>query len=298
MGPDGEDSVFSFSQNKLKGWQTSLSGYKPLADTGNYPGKDQIDEGLVLVKKLLACDNSYKFIEQFNSQKADLLDVANNFNDLEQFYEHQKPTWEKLRKAFERFQLNRLELEREVQAGPALARMQQILASPSPYSLVKEAEGLVTTVGTANSSIVDARRMDALHKIDGFLLKVTTELDAATADAGLRAGCLKPLETLKGRVKTEESLAHITQAESEALKEYDAASVRIEEFVKKLTETLPEEGTDSQPKPALKKKRVVEPSKLVTTTYLESKADVDLFLDSLRTELEQVIASGERIEIR
>jgi hypothetical protein len=298
MGPDGEDSVFSFSQNKLKGWQASLSGYKPLADTGNYPGKDQIDDGLVLVKKLLACDSSYKFIEQFNSQKADLLDVANNFNDLEQFYEHQKPTWEKLRKAFERFQLNRLELEREAQAGPALARMQQILASSSPYSLIKEAEGLVTTVGTANSALVNARRSDAVQKIDGFLVKVTAELDAATADTGLRAGCLKPLETLKGRVKTEESLAHITQAESEALKEYDAASVRIEEFVKKLTERSPEEGPDSQTKPVLKKKRVVEPSKLTTTAYLESKADVDRFLDSLRTELEQAIASGERIEIR
>ena len=135
-------------------------------------------------------------------------------------------------------------------------------------------------MGTANSALVTARRVEAVQRIDGLLVKVTAELDAATGDAGLRAGCLKPLETLKGRVQTEESLAHITQAEAEALKEYDAASARIEEFVKQLTERRPEEGTDSQPKPALKKKRVVEPSKLVTTTYLESKADVDRFLDS------------------
>jgi hypothetical protein len=298
MGPDGEDAVFSFSQNKLKSWQSSLSGYKPLADTGRYPGKEEIADGLVLVRKLLACDSSYKFIEQFNSQKADLLDLADSFNELEQFYEQQRPTWEKLRKAFERFQLNRLELEREAQAGPALARMQQILAASSPYSLIKEAEGLITTVGTANANLVTARRMEAIQRIDDLLAKLTAEVDAATGDADLRTGCLKPLETLKGRAQTEESLAHITQAELEALKEYDAASVRIEEFVKKLTERRPEEGTDSQPKPALKKKRVVEPSKLVTTTYLESKADVDRFLDSLRTELEQAIASGERIEIR
>src|SRR5205823_5675585 len=39
MGPDGEDAVFSFLQNKLKSWQTSLSGYKPLADTGSYQAR-------------------------------------------------------------------------------------------------------------------------------------------------------------------------------------------------------------------------------------------------------------------
>ena len=298
MGPDGEDAVYSFSQNKLKNWQTSLISYKSLADTGSYPGKEEIADGLLLVRKLLGCDSSYKFIEQFNGQRADLLRLANNFNDLEQFYEHQKPTWERLRKAFDRFQLNSLDLEREPQAAQALARMQQILAAPSPYCLIKEAEGLTTTVGAANTALVTARRRKTTQKIDGLLFKLTAEVEVATGDAVLRAVCLKPLDTLHGRVQTEESLAHITQAESEALKEYDAASVRIEEFVKKLTENLPKEGTGPESKPVLKKKRVVEPSKLVTTTYLESKADVDRFLDSLRTELEQAIASGERIEIR
>ena len=85
-----------------------------------------------------------------------MLDLADDFNDLEHFYEHQKPTWEKLRKACERFQLNRLELERDAQAGPALKRMQEILAAPSPYGLIKEAEGLITTVGTVNTALVPA----------------------------------------------------------------------------------------------------------------------------------------------
>lgn len=296
MGPDGEDAIFVFLQNKLKGWQTSLGGYKPLADTGNYPGGQEIVDGLLLLKRLLANDNSYRFIEQFNAQKAELLRLSANFSDLEQFYEHQKPTWEKLRKAFERFQLNRLELERDALAGPALARMQQILGSSSPYSLVKEAEGLITTVGAANTALVGSRRAEATHRIDDLLKKLTKELDAA-GDAQLRIECIKPLETLKSRVQAGESLAHITQAESEALKEYDTASGRIEEFARKLTERLPNGSPELPPQPAIKKKRVVEPSKLVTT-YLENEVDLDHFLTALRTELEQAIANGERIEIR
>jgi hypothetical protein len=47
----------------------------------------------------------------------------------------------------------------------------------------------------------------------------------------VRVACLKPLELLKQQVEREESLAHITQAEAEAIKEFDAAIARIEEFV-------------------------------------------------------------------
>jgi hypothetical protein len=298
MGPDGEDALFSFLQNKLKGWQTALNSFKPLADTGNYPGKDEIADGLLQVKKLLASDNSYKFIEMFNSQKDGLLELADNFLNLEQFYEHQKPTWEKLRKAYDKFQLNKLELERDEQAGPALARMQQILTASSPYSLIKEAEGLITAVGTANSALVTARRIEAIQRIDGLLVKLTGEIEAATGDAGLCAVCLKPLENLMNRVHMEESLAHITQAESEALKAYDAAFSRIEEFVRKTTSRTPEKGADPQVIAIPKKKRIVVPARLITTTYLENKADIDQFLKALRMELEQAIADGERIEIR
>ena len=99
------------------------------------------------VKKLLACNGSYKFIEQFNSQKADLLDLADAYGDLEHFYEHQRATWEKLRKAFEQFGPNRLELRKDAQAGPALTRMEVILDAPSPYDLIREAPGLTPPSG-------------------------------------------------------------------------------------------------------------------------------------------------------
>lgn len=296
MGPDGEDALFAFLQSKLKSWQSSLMSYRPLAETGDYPGRDQIADGLLAVKKLLASDNSYKFFQQLNEQKNDLLDLADHFTNLEQFYDHQKPTWERLRKAYGRFQRNRLELERDAQAGVALKRMQQILNASSPYSLIKETEGLIATVSTVNSALVAAARQQALAKIDEHLVTVTRDIEAAKGDTGLRAACMTPLEELKGAVQFEESLAHITQIEAEALKEFDLATSRIEESVRKATEQPKEKG--AQPKPVLKKKRVVEPASLVKGPCLETKEEVDRFLDLLRQQLELAIANDERIEIR
>jgi len=298
MGPDGEDALFAFLQNKLKGWQTTLAGYKPLAETGNYPGKEEIADGLLAIKKLLGCDSSFKFIGQFNEQKKDLLDLAENFNDLEQFYEHQRPTWEKLGKAFERFQLNRLELERDAQAGPALKRMHEILTAPSPYGLIKEAEGLIATATTVNNSLIADARQRAITKIDSLLNTLTKDVEAAKGDASLRSAVLGPLENQKGRVQTVDSLAHITQAEAESIKELDAATARIEDFMRKAPGEPSAKGAEPSPKAAIKKKRVVEPSKLVASPYLETKSDVDGFLDKLRNELEQAIDNNERVEIR
>jgi hypothetical protein len=311
MGPDGEDPLFTFLSGKLKAWQSALSGWKPLAETASYPGKAEIDDALAIIRKLLACDSSFKLIELFNSLKKDLLDIADNYSDLEQFYEHQKPTWEKLRKAFEKFQLNRLELERDAQAASALRRMQDILTASSPYSLIQEAEALITATSAANTTLIAASRERATAKISGYIDAITKDIEAAGGDATLRTACLKPLETLKSRVQTEDSLAHITQAESEALKEFDAANVRVEGYSipkvvdsatknggKSKTGPAPQVVAEDDPKPAVKPKRIIKPSELVTSTYIETDAEVDQFVTTLRDKLKAAIAQNERIEIR
>ncbi len=291
MGPDGEDGLCTFLQTKLKGWHATLSGYKQLADTGNYPGGDEITPGLTLISPLLADKESRKFIERFNTLKKDLLDLADQFHDLEHFYEHQKPTWEKLRKAHTAFQLNRLELEKDAQAGPALKRMQEILTAACPYGLIKEADALINTVDGVNAALLSGRRTQALSKIDAHIATLNKDIAAAQGDTNLRAACLKPLETLKDQVQKEESLAHITQAESEAVKEFDVAVGRIEN-------SRQQAAGSGQEKPAIKKQRIVKPADIMKSTYLETSDDVNGFLDALRCELEQAIANNERIQIR
>jgi hypothetical protein len=262
-------------------------------------------QGLTLISPLLADKESKKFIERFNTLKKDLLDVADHFHDLEHFYDHQKPTWEKLRKAHVAFQLNRLELEKDAQAGPALKRMHEILSAKSPYGLIKEADPLINTVNAVNSSLLTGRRAQAIAKIDAVIATLNKDVAAAQGEAGLRSACLKPLEALKEQVQKEESLAHITQAESEAVKEFDVAVGRIEESVQKAVGRGQVSGqsgqmvvAENEPKPKLKPRRVIKPIELVSQAYLETQGEVDEFVDKLRSELKKAIDSGERIEIR
>jgi len=295
MGPDSEDGLFEFLKAKCQSWQSSLSNYKALADTGNYPGRDEITGGLTLLKAVLAADEPGKFIERFFENKAALLDLSEEFHDVDHFYQHQKPTWEKLRKAHGRFGLNRLELERDQNSCPALGRMREILAAPSPYELVHEAEGLISTVDAVNTGIVTARRDEALARIGELHSQVAKEVATAGDDAGLRQACLAPLDSLRGSVERQESVAHISQAVQEAERALDAALTKIDEFLRKKQK---EETGGGEPVVVVKPRKEIKPSTLVPSTYLETQEDINSFLETLRRRLEEAIANGERVQIR
>ena len=294
MGPEGEDALFEFLKGRLEGWREKLGRFRALADTGSYPGAGDIAAGVSLLKALLAPEHSKKFLMGFNEHRDALLDLADGFRDIENFYEHQRLVWDKLRTASVRFEPNRMELERDESAGAALRRMGEILAAPSPYELVKEAEGLIRTVSEVNEELLSERRVQVLATIAEQTASVRAEVSTAGGDESFKTTCLKPLEYLARTVATHDSLAHIGQAESEAVRLKDEALTQVEQYLARKAG----EGKEEQGKPVVKHRRVVSPAKFVKSSYLESQADVDAFLDDLSTELTNALAKNERIEIR
>jgi hypothetical protein len=149
-------------------------------------------------------------------------------------------------------------------------------------------------------SLLAERRSQAIIKIDGYIKTLNVDLAAANGDVALRAACLKPIESLRSQVEKQESLAHVTQAESEALKEFDLAEGRIEEFLRRMLVRVVPKGPSGDPPapPKVKTQRIVKPADLVEVTYLETSGDVSQFLGALREELEDALAKNERIQIR
>jgi len=131
IAPDGEDALDAFLREKLGAWRTNLTQYKTLADTGDYPGKAEIADALGVIAKLLAEKESFGLIGKFLEGKKDLRDLSDDVHELDNVYDTQRPTWERLRKAYARFQLNRTWLDKDGTAG-ALKRIKDILAAAAP----------------------------------------------------------------------------------------------------------------------------------------------------------------------
>jgi hypothetical protein len=197
--------------------------------------------------------------------------------------------------------------------------MQDILFAQSPYGLIHEATSLITTVEGVNAALLAAHRTETCEKIDAYLTEITQDMDAAHGDATLRSLCLAPLQTLRTQVAGETSIAHIVQAAQQALTCLDTAQGHIQAFlVKGMGQPSPK---DIQPAPSpkdlqaasptksvtpvsqhstsvVKKVHPIRPAEFVTTTYLETPAEAEAFLNALKRALDQALANGERIHIR
>jgi hypothetical protein len=319
IAPDGEDALDAFLREKLGGWRTNLAQYKTLADTGDYPGSQEIADALGVIAKLLAEKESFGLIGNFLERRADLLDLSDSVHELENFYDTQRPTWEKLRKAHARFQLNRTWLDKDATAAAALKRMKDLLGAAAPYGMIKDAESLIQTVEGIDTTLVTRRREHVLQRIEVHIAKVQKELDAAQASNDLSNQCLYPLQTLRRQVETQASIAHINQALQGAIDAADQAFDKIETASKPQPAPVPQPGKTPLPasgvpptahpnpneragEPAppvyVKKRRIVQAAQLAPDGFLETQADVDAYLGKLRRALESAIANDERVEIR
>ncbi|MEO8275810.1 MAG: BREX system P-loop protein BrxC [Thermoanaerobaculia bacterium] len=298
MGPDGEEPLCTFIRAKAEQWQSQLTGYKSLAETGNYPGSEEIVEGLSLLRSLLTLDESNKLLARFLERRQDLLELSEHFNDLRNFYEQQRATWDQLRAAVRRFGMNRLELDRQEEASAALRRMQEILDAPSPYGLVHETEGLVGTVRQVNEALLTEGRAKSLAKIGESIAAISGDLEVAGAGEELRRSCLGPLERLRAAVGTLESRAHLSQTEGESVRLVDEALDRIQEHQAEQLALLAKEGKTDLAEVKIKPRRLIEPAKLAGAAWLETESQVDEFLAKLRAEMKSALDANERIEIR
>ncbi|MCP5407916.1 MAG: BREX system P-loop protein BrxC [Chromatiaceae bacterium] len=296
IAPDGEDELAAALRENLTGWRDNLAKYKSLADTGDYPGSQEIADATGVIARLLAEKESFGLVGKFIERKADLLDLSDDVHELENFYTTQLPTWEKLRKANTRFQLNRTWLDKDATATAALQRIKQILSATSPYGMIKDAESLIQTVEGVNTALVTNRRNHVLQRIDAHIARVNAELDTAQAQADLRNQCLHPLQSLKRQVETQVSIAHINQALQSAVEAADEAFDKIQAASK--PKEKPGGTGETEPPVYVKKRRVVQAAQLVTKSFLETQADVDDYLSQLRQELESAINNNERVEIR
>ncbi len=303
MGPDAEDQLSAFLQERLKSWSEALQQFKAFADTGNYPGKTIIDTNLPGLVQLLAETDSFKFLQNFLSRKDDLLDLSDSFHDLSNFYTKQRPLWEELRQAADRFHLNDLELQRDPSAAVARERMGQILKSPSPYKLISEVRGLIDTVDTINTALVSTRRAEVLKTVEKERTLAMAEIANAGNPGNLLQDAVVRYQILADACGKHQSVAHLDQAASEANRVFESTLSAIEDYTVKSARTdpapSPGAGTETPiPLPAPKHRRVIQIGDLLEKPFLESTEEVEVFLTKLRTELTDAVAKGERIQLK
>ena len=267
-----------------------LIDYTYLADTGNYPGREEITTGLRHVSILLSDKDSYTFINRLEELKDDLLGFAEDFHDIDNFYKTQRPVWEKLRSEYTRFDLNRFELDKDTDAASALKRMEEILNAPSPYGIIQQAEMLIKKVSTINDNLIVAHKSNALKIVEALLDDLDKELQKVKADEGFRSSALKPLVDTKSSLENMGSIAHLQQVEQRANELFQQQIAALSDYQKKKEPT-------GKPEEKVKPVVTIQSRTCSSKVYLETKDDVNEFVNTLKEKINSAIDKNQRVKI-
>jgi hypothetical protein len=298
QGPGSEEGLFKFLAEKLAAWNADLNSYEPLARTGKYPGLGEIEECLGSLRKLVSESDSLKFLRRFVSNRDELMELADDMQELQGFYTNQKHSWEGLRSAVDELSQNRMQLEAHETAGPALGRMEEILSMQRPYQFLPEVAELTHTARTVNDELLSNARAPAVTEIQRLLDEVQGELNKLSLGDAVRNTATGELKKLLDTATKATSIAHIAQARQAA----DGAYDRALSFLEKATAPSPQNPGDPKPPtpptPKLKKRRVVEVRALWSGGFIENKDEAEALLERLRAELMAALDADERVQIK
>ncbi len=224
IGPDSEEQLNAFLRRSLQEWLDRVREYKPYAREFACPGYQVMVAGEKLILKLTGVNDSFEFFTAFIGAKDDLLDLAEDMQELIGFYTTQKLTWDKLRTCLNGiFKPNRQELEKNPGAKQALRRMDEIQMSPRPYGMIKEVDGLIATVSAANIACLAKERDVLLIRLEEKISGVAESLESFQATADVRNQALKPLQDIKKQVQHEQSIPNMHYQLNQADEAVDSA---------------------------------------------------------------------------
>jgi hypothetical protein len=286
MGPDKEIQLFEFLKNKSEALSTKLTQYNTLAETGKYPGLDDIQEYLRLMGVLIHSNDSFEFIARFLENKNELSDAAKAFADIDAFYTKQRMQWDELRDAAGRYETNRFDLEKEENAKSALLRMKDIMKAPAPYALIQEAAGLIRAVEQVNKRLLEDARKFAHSNISTLITQFEQETTSIKADKAASESAKEKFKRLDERADSEPSISNIKRLVDEAKNLFDAE-------LNRLAQAAP--GAKGAPK--IKEVETFQIKKISRKPFLETDQDVDEFVTDLSKELKKTIKAEKRIRI-
>lgn len=299
QGGAGEEELFRFLQGRLRDWQEALGRFEASARAGRYPGRGEIESGLETLKALVEEGDSLRFLRLFVELREALLDLSDDFNDLQDFYTNQRATWELLCNTVDELAQNRLQIESHEVAGSALRRMEEILIAPQPYALLKEVAGLREKAIEVNTTLLEAARNTAVGAIDAQISAIGAEAKRLGLAGAAKDKALAELLRLRSTAEAATSIAHVAQAQAAAEPAFDQAFAVLEREVNSVA-NVASGGEDGEvgAVPIVKPRRAISPRELVGSGFLETQEDIDDFLEKLRKALEAAVAANERIQIK
>ena len=297
--PSDEDGLVRFVLNTF---ETKLTHYQGLLEQyaqNRYPEKEQVTTARDLAQDILSQrKDNVALLNRMVQKQDDLLDSSEDMEGVELFFKSQRTVFDEAVK-----QMNRVSRERDYFATDpdtqeVFRTISGILAMPKPYNRIGELPELIGKVKAAYLALLDLKKEEVAETIRQCMQDVH-QLAGEARDAG---ALLKQADDYFAgkREATKEalSLTELDAMITQLLNHKDTVCKRMEVMAAPAPEPQAKEsGEAKQPAPAPKKIATVRRYDLCSVKRLQSRDDIDAYVEGIRQKLYQTLESCDSVQI-
>lgn len=297
--PSDEDGLVRFVLNTF---ETKLAHYQGLLDQyaqNRYPEKEQVTTARDLAQDILSQrKDNVALLNRMVQKQDDLLDSSEDMEGVELFFKSQRTVFDEAVK-----QMNRVSRERDYFATDpdtqeVFRTISAILAMPKPYNRIGELPELIGRVKAAYQALLELKKEEVAETIRQCMQDVH-QLAGEARDAG---ALLKQADDYfagkREAAKEALSLTELDAMITQLLNHKDTVCKRMEVMAAPAPEPQAKEsGEAKQPAPAPKKIATVRRYDLCSVKRLQSKDDIDAYVEGIRQKLYQTLESCDGVQV-
>ena len=297
--PSDEDGLVRFVLNTF---ETKLAHYQGLLDQydqNRYPEKEQVTTARDLAQDILSQrKDNVALLNRMVQKQDDLLDSSEDMEGVELFFKSQRTVFDEAVK-----QMNRVSRERDYFATDpdtqeVFRTISAILAMSKPYNRIGELPELIGKVKAAYQALLELKKDEVAETIRQCMQDVH-QLAGEARDAG---ALLKQADDYfagkREAVKEALSLTELDAMITQLLNHKDTVCKRMEVMAAPAPEPQAKEsGEAKQPAPAPKKIATVRRYDLCSVKRLQSRDDIDAYVEGIRQKLYQTLESCDGVQV-
>lgn len=297
--PSDEDGLIRFVldtfEEKEKHYNTLLEAYKQ----ARYPEREVVETARSLVSDVLSQrKDNVALLSRMVQKQDDLLDSMEDMEGVELFFKSQRPVFDEARRQMDKISRERDYFATDPDTQEVFRQISTILAMPKPYGRIGELPELISKAKAAYNNLLDIKRDEVLENVRQCMQDVhQLASEAYDATALLRqadAYFVGKREAAKEAASLTELDAMITQL----LNYKDNICRRMEVMVADTPPSYPEtKATADAPVPKPKKITFVRRYDLCAVKRLQSREDIDKYVEGIREKLMKTLESCDGIQI-
>ncbi len=297
--PSDEDGLVRFVLNTF---ETKLAHYQGLLDQyaqNRYPEKEQVTTARDLAQDILSQrKDNVALLNRMVQKQDDLLDSSEDMEGVELFFKSQRTVFDEAVK-----QMNRVSRERDYFATDpdtqeVFRTISAILAMPKPYNRIGELPELIGKVKAAYQSLLDLKKEEVAENIRQCMQDVHQLAGEARDAGGLLKQAAEYFAAKREAAKEAVSLTELDAMITQMLNYKDTVCKRMEVLAAPTPEPQTKEsGETKQPAPAPKKIATVRRYDLCSVKRLQSKDEIDAYVEGIRQKLYQTLESCDGVQV-